>query len=45
VTSFGLLRDKDFVAVRFNAAWPHFTATVALENLSDQKARPRCSAE
>ena len=31
-------RDKDFVGVRFNSNSPHFTATVALENLSDQKA-------
>jgi hypothetical protein len=31
-------RDKDFVGVRFNSTPPHFTATVALENLSDQKA-------
>jgi hypothetical protein len=31
-------RDKDFVGVRFNPTSPHFTATVALENLSDQKA-------
>jgi len=31
-------RDKDFVGVRFNSKAPHFTATVALENLSDQKA-------
>ena len=31
-------RDKDFVGVRFNSASPHFTGTVALENLSDQKA-------
>ena len=31
-------RDKDFVGVRFNPNSPHFTATVALENLSDQKA-------
>jgi hypothetical protein len=31
-------RDKDFVGVRFNSASPHFTATVALENLCDQKA-------
>ena len=30
-------RDKDFVGVRFNSTSPHFTATVALENLSDQK--------
>jgi hypothetical protein len=31
-------RDKDFVGVRFNSTSPHFTATVALKNLSDQKA-------
>jgi len=31
-------RDKDFVGVRFNSKSPHFTATVSLENLSDQKA-------
>jgi hypothetical protein len=31
-------RDKDFVGVRFNSKSPHFTATVALENLSDQKS-------
>jgi len=31
-------RDKDFLGVRFNPTSPHFTATVALENLSDQKA-------
>lgn len=31
-------RNKDFVGVRFNPTSPHFTATVALENLSDQKA-------
>ena len=31
-------RDKDFVGVRFNSSSPHFTATVALENLSDEKA-------
>ncbi len=31
-------RNKDFVGVRFNSTSPHFTATVALENLSDQKA-------
>jgi hypothetical protein len=30
-------RNKDFVGVRFNSKSPHFTATVALENLSDQK--------
>ena len=31
-------RDKDFVGVRFNSKSPHFTATVALENLSNHKA-------
>ena len=31
-------RDKDLVGVRFNSSSPHFTATVPLENLSDQKA-------
>jgi hypothetical protein len=31
-------RDKDFVSVRFNRSSPHFTATVALESLSDQTA-------
>ncbi len=31
-------RNKDFVGVRFNSTSPHFTATVALENLSDQKS-------
>jgi hypothetical protein len=31
-------RNKDFVGVRFNSTSPHFTATVALENLSNQKA-------
>jgi len=31
-------RDKNFVGVRLNSTSPHFTATVALENLSDQKA-------
>jgi hypothetical protein len=31
-------RDKDFVGVRFNSKSPHFTATVTLENLCDQKA-------
>ena len=30
--------DKDFVSVRFNPSSPHFTATVALDSLSDQKA-------
>jgi hypothetical protein len=29
--------DKDFVSVRFNPSSPHFTATVALDSLSDQK--------
>lgn len=31
-------RDKDFVGVRFNTTSPHFTATVALENLSDRRS-------
>ena len=31
-------RDKDFVSVRFNQSSPHFVATVALENLSNQQA-------
>ena len=31
-------RDKDFLSVRFNPTSPHFTATVALQNLSDQDA-------
>lgn len=30
--------DKDFVSVRFNRTSPHFTATVALDSLSDQNA-------
>ncbi|MFZ0799081.1 MAG: hypothetical protein WCA13_00335 [Terriglobales bacterium] len=38
VSALASWRDKDFVGVRFNSASPHFTATVALENLSDQKA-------
>jgi hypothetical protein len=29
-------REKDFLNVRFNPASPHFTATVALESLSDE---------
>ena len=31
-------RDKDFVSVHFNPTSPHFVATVALENLSNQQA-------
>ncbi|MGA2966988.1 MAG: hypothetical protein ABSD64_12310 [Terriglobales bacterium] len=31
-------RDKDFVGVRFASTSPHFTATVALDSLSDQKS-------
>lgn len=31
-------RDKDFLSVRFNPTSPHFTATVALQSLSDQNA-------
>ncbi len=38
VNALATWRDKDFVGVRFNSTSPHFTATVALENLSDQKA-------
>ena len=38
VSALASWRDKDFVGVRFNSTSPHFTATVALENLSDQKA-------
>lgn len=37
VNALAAWRDKDFVGVRFNPTSPHFTATVALENLSDQK--------
>ena len=38
VNALATWRDKDFVSVRFNQTSPHFTATVALDNLSDQKA-------
>ncbi len=38
VSALAAWRDKDFVGVRFNPTSPHFTATVALENLPDQKA-------
>lgn len=38
VNALATWRDKDFVSVRFDQTSPHFTATVALENLSDQKA-------
>jgi hypothetical protein len=38
VNALAAWREKDFVSVRFNQKSPHFTATVALENLSDQKA-------
>jgi len=38
VNALAAWRDKDFVGVRFNSKSPHFSATVALENLSDQKA-------
>jgi len=31
-------RNQDFASVRFNPSSPHFTATVALENLSDRKS-------
>jgi hypothetical protein len=38
VNALAAWRDKDFLGVRFNSKSPHFTATVALDNLSDQKA-------
>jgi hypothetical protein len=38
VNALATWRDKEFVTVRFNRRSPHFTATVALENLSDQKS-------
>jgi len=38
VNALAAWRDKDFVGVRFNSKSPHFAATVALENLNDQKA-------
>lgn len=38
VNALATWRDKEFVTVRFNRNSPHFTATVALDNLSDQKA-------
>jgi hypothetical protein len=38
VNALAAWRDKDFVGVRFNSTSPHFTATVALENLSDKKS-------
>jgi hypothetical protein len=38
VNALAAWREKDFVGVRFNPTSPHFTATVALENLSDKKA-------
>jgi hypothetical protein len=38
VNALSAWRDKDFVSVRFNPSSPHFVATVALENLSDQEA-------
>jgi len=38
VNALATWRDKDFVSVRFNQRSPHFTATVALENLSDQRS-------
>jgi hypothetical protein len=37
VNALAAWRDKDFLGIRFNPTSPHFTATVALENLSDQK--------
>ena len=38
VNALAAWRDKDFVGVRFNSTSPHFTATVALENLSYKKS-------
>lgn len=38
VNALAAWRDKDFVGVRFNPKSPHFTATVVLENLSNQKS-------
>ncbi len=38
VNALATWRDKDFVSVKFNHTSPHFTATVALESLSDQKS-------
>lgn len=38
VNALATWRDKDFVSVRFHQKSPHFTATVALDNLSDQRA-------
>jgi hypothetical protein len=38
VNALAAWRDKDLVGVRFNSKSPHFTATVVLENLSDQKS-------
>jgi hypothetical protein len=38
VNALAAWRDKDFVGVRFNSSSPHFTATVGLENLDDEKA-------
>jgi len=38
VNALATWRDKDFVSVRFKQTSPHFTATVALDNLSDQRS-------
>ncbi len=38
VNALATWRDKDFLGVRFNSKSPHFSATVVLENLSDQKS-------
>jgi hypothetical protein len=38
VNALAAWRDKDFVGVRFNSSSPHFTATVGLENLDDEKS-------
>ena len=38
VNALAAWRDQDFVGVRFKPTAPHFTATVALANLSNQKS-------
>jgi len=38
VNALATWRDKDFVSMRFSQKSPHFTATVALANLSDRQA-------
>jgi len=38
VNALATWREKDFLSVRFRPSSPHFTATVDLENLSDENA-------